>query len=377
MSHAGYEARHGGAAVAGKLGYSRRCLPGDAKSSDRAKLLTDRNAYVAFLEGELERVSASCAAVEGIGPQVEALQGRLDGLEEKVKVASRAADTARERGERASNASLECRSDVEELLRVVEGRVQRLEHGAGEARYAAEAEGSRLRNEVTSAMQELHQQVDSRLSSFQELHAALDDTAQGRAQEAQATFARLADDAMGVAEAAQRRVEELRKKTEAALDLVQVDLTAIRAELAGVTGRGAPRGASENADFPKESFIAEAADAVEQRLAGRIGSQLIQFGDVLRQVVNAVGEIRTAAKKGQGREQHPPAAGEPHADQRASPLVSGLNLGDPLAAAVSDADRRAAIDRLYEELRGLERADGPSRRKARPCACKGRCACVA
>ena len=53
------------------------------KQSDleKQRLLTDRSAYLTFLESQLERVSATCLTVVGFQSRLESLQGQVVGLE--------------------------------------------------------------------------------------------------------------------------------------------------------------------------------------------------------------------------------------------------------------------------------------------------------
>merc|ERR1740129_1610305 len=117
----------------------------------------------------------------------------------------RGADSrARPGARRASGeAARTSRQEVEEQLRVVEGRVERLEQGVGEARITAEAEMARLRNEVSLAVQELSQRIDERFQAMSQWCSQADESASGVIREAQVICVRLADDALGAAEASQ------------------------------------------------------------------------------------------------------------------------------------------------------------------------------
>ena len=48
------------------------------------RLLTDRAAYISFLEVQLERVSAACLSTQGFGDRIDQIQGQLYGTEEKI-----------------------------------------------------------------------------------------------------------------------------------------------------------------------------------------------------------------------------------------------------------------------------------------------------
>lgn len=50
------------------------------------KILTDRGAYLSFLEIQLERVSAACLASQDFGGRIDALATKTAAVEEKVRV---------------------------------------------------------------------------------------------------------------------------------------------------------------------------------------------------------------------------------------------------------------------------------------------------
>eukprot|EP00742_Colponemidia_sp_Colp-10_P009356 GILJ01010194.1.p1 GENE.GILJ01010194.1~~GILJ01010194.1.p1 ORF type:complete len:640 (+),score=99.16 GILJ01010194.1:66-1922(+) len=51
---------------------------------ERQRLLTDRSAYIAFLEVQLERVTASCLTVQGFSERIEQVQSHVNTVEEKI-----------------------------------------------------------------------------------------------------------------------------------------------------------------------------------------------------------------------------------------------------------------------------------------------------
>jgi len=61
---------------------------GGALENDR--LLTDRSAYISFLEVQLERVSSACMTTQGFSDRIEGLQGDLLNLESKTANVARA-----------------------------------------------------------------------------------------------------------------------------------------------------------------------------------------------------------------------------------------------------------------------------------------------
>merc|ERR1740121_380561 len=124
--------------------------------------------------------------------------------------------------------------------RDLDGRVQRLERTAAETRAGVESEAARLRNELSLAVLEFGHRLDERLHESRALPDA------SALRDAQATCARLADDTLAAVEATQRKVEELGQRTEASqrrlteavkqaevgLEVLRVDVTCVRAELA-------------------------------------------------------------------------------------------------------------------------------------------------
>lgn len=55
-----------------------------AHAFDRNRLLTDRSAYVSFLEVQLERVTAACLATQGFSDRIEQLQNQIYTLESRI-----------------------------------------------------------------------------------------------------------------------------------------------------------------------------------------------------------------------------------------------------------------------------------------------------
>lgn len=51
------------------------------------KLLTDRSAYILYLESQLERVTAACMTVHSFEERLEDATSRVQALEEKVTAA--------------------------------------------------------------------------------------------------------------------------------------------------------------------------------------------------------------------------------------------------------------------------------------------------
>ena len=51
---------------------------------DKSRLLTDRSAYVSFLEVQLERVTAACLATQGFSDRIDQLQQQISALEPRL-----------------------------------------------------------------------------------------------------------------------------------------------------------------------------------------------------------------------------------------------------------------------------------------------------
>lgn len=63
---------------------SEQVLPTQAPAEAK-KLLTDRAAYIAYLESQLERVSAACLTVQSFDERVESVTSSANLLQEKVR----------------------------------------------------------------------------------------------------------------------------------------------------------------------------------------------------------------------------------------------------------------------------------------------------
>eukprot|EP01083_Nonionella_stella_P275160 934420_1 len=69
------------------------------KKSTTNALLTDRSAYISFLEIQLERVTASVMTVQGFSERIKELQDQYVGLEERVQSLARALKVSQSMGE--------------------------------------------------------------------------------------------------------------------------------------------------------------------------------------------------------------------------------------------------------------------------------------
>lgn len=398
-------------------GYSSRRVPPEPKAADRHRsLLTDRGAYISFLEAQAERANAICLETEHVGAGLQTMHARVDELEEKLRNTVKAVELTQDHSVRTGESGRAARCELEDQIRVLESRTQRLELGVGDSRITAEAEMARLRNEVALAVQDLGQRVDERMHAMRVWRCEADEGASGIIREAQATCVRLADDALAAAEVSQRKLDELAQRTEASMQVLQVDLTALKAELAGVTRHSQaaalfPTTASVDLTNPAKlgsldtnplassgagattlsdgGTVSEIADGIERRLGARLGQQVLQLSEVLRRVVHAQGTMHQhmSGSSGPSASSSTAAPPLPVAAQQYSPtpvqmppvvepLTSGMpHAGSNAATAAStttEAQRRAAIDDLYEELRRLEDNDAAMKRSTSALASSGR-----
>merc|ERR1719188_2579385 len=66
-------------------GYSRRALPGDPKTTDRRRLLADRNAYIAYLEAQAELRVETERDVADMSTGLRHVCERVQEIEEKTR----------------------------------------------------------------------------------------------------------------------------------------------------------------------------------------------------------------------------------------------------------------------------------------------------
>lgn len=433
----GSGSRPGASTVSGysSNGYSRRCPPGDAKSTDRRRLLADRNAYIAYLEAQVERANEAALQAEEVGASLRQVRARVDDLEKQV--------TNRNHLTAHRSAALPRASGNDNDATLLPSRVRELEVAIAECRVNAEAENTRLRNEVSLAVQELGQSLDERGKQLQqrlestviELQGLAAVTGGGAAEsaaasvaareaihEAQATCARLADDALAAAEASQRkvqdiadqneacrrRIDDLERGTETGFETLRSEMNASTAAAgAAATASAAAwvphRSVGSNFDFAmlrqdagrdraehdlspnrtdaypsvplSEAAIESVAETLEKRLASRLGQQVLRLSDVLRRVVQAqialhqqvtvswtVPTSRSPVLAAAESQTRTSATTTPQASQRLHRLSQSRDSWPCDMAGpprpCQVASRNTAIDELYSELRRLEEECG-------------------
>lgn len=102
-----------------------RFLQDLAPSADR--LLTDRSSYIAYLESQLERVSAACLTVHSYDARLEEAVAAVRRLEEKILGVARLASTAQQYAEQQGAAQGAAQAELARRLRGVEARLDELE----------------------------------------------------------------------------------------------------------------------------------------------------------------------------------------------------------------------------------------------------------
>jgi len=315
-------------------GYANRnSLAIDAKHPNRHRLLTDRNAYISYLEGLVERADVAQAEADACSKGLSDVRTRMVDLEDKVRI-----------GTEASNAN---RQDMET-------RLLRLETLMGEARFAAEADVVRLRSETTTMVSDLAQRLENRM---QTLSSFLDEGQANIIREAQAVCARLADDALAVAEEAKRGVGELERRIEVSLDTLRFDVSSARAAAAST---------SKTCSMPRAD-VDVLAEALERRLNSRLGQQVLQLSEVVRRVLQKQIEVQQSVQHIPGAQCHLQHSGPPYGSPASLDSPTKASPAGPGIATVAAPDAcRAAIDDLYRELRQIEERNSiPSSGKLR------------
>lgn len=355
-------------------GYARRAQLGESKSNDRKKLLTDRNAYIAYLENHVERFNAAYLEVESLHDEVRLMRGRLDDLEERFDRSHRSSELVKAQTLQQLEVGQSERHEAFEHVHRLEARGLRLEQALSDSRTAAEADMSRLRNELNLSVQELAQRLDERLRTTRErmeerLQASQElskDEATLVIREAQATCVRLADDALGAAEtsqkkvedvarqasSAERRVENLKQETEASLDAMHAQMVALQAELAGrAAGSDGP-----TAEFQRLPD----SDSLDQ--TSRLGHQVLQLSEVVQRVVQSQAAL---SQQLQGKSEKKVRSSRSLESKSTARARSAEPLRPAAVTKSNDLRRRMALDELYRELQQLESQAGPSPTRSR------------
>lgn len=346
-------------------GYARRAQLGESKSNDRKRLLTDRNAYIAYLENHVENFNAAYLEVETLQEELRLVKGRMDLLEERFETSQRSVEMVKVQSLQHMEAGQADRQDALEHMHRLESRALRLEQLVSDSRSTVEADMARLRNELSLSVQELTDRFDERLRAsrerYEERLQALQDFSNDEAalviREAQQTCVRLADDALAAAMSSQKKVEEVslkassaerrledtKQETEAGMEALRLQIVGLQADFAGFRATG-----FEAADGKADAL----ADVLEHRLASRLGHQVLQLSEVLQRVVQSQAALSQQLTGKQSKSLKSTGLSETWRKEPLAPLPLGTgHHGRPSA---SRERREEALDELYRELQQLE-----------------------
>lgn len=309
-----------------------------------------------------ERFNAAYLEVESLHDEVRLMRGRLDDLEERFDRSHRSSELVKAQTLQQLEVGQSERHEAFEHVHRLESRGLRLEQALSDSRTAAEADMSRLRNELNLSVQELAQRLDERLRTTRERMEELSkDEATLVIREAQATCVRLADDALGAAEtsqkkvedvarqasSAERRVENLKQETEASLDAMRAQMVALQAELAGrAAGSDGP-----TAEFQRLPD----SDSLDQ--TSRLGHQVLQLSEVVQRVVQSQAAL---SQQLQGKSEKKVRSSRSLESKSTARARSAEPLRPAAVTKSNDLRRRMALDELYRELQQLESQAGPS-----------------
>ncbi|EFN59710.1 hypothetical protein CHLNCDRAFT_49515 [Chlorella variabilis] len=149
-----------------------RCQEAAAPSPDR--LLTDRTSYIAYLESQLERVSAACLTVSSFDGRLEEAVSAVRLLEDKTLNLARLISTAQQFAEQQG----ESVGEVCRRLRAVEARLAELEQPGRAAEWEDKLRAVSAR--VDSQAAQLEATAEQRLkAAAAELQAGLEEACHG------------------------------------------------------------------------------------------------------------------------------------------------------------------------------------------------------
>eukprot|EP00392_Amoebophrya_sp_AT5.2_P004704 g4712.t1 len=89
---------------------------------DKNRLLTDRAAYLNFLEVQLERVSSSCLTVQAFSERIESVQSQVNAMEEKVLNCGRLIKLMQQYNEEVNRVAENIKVRVNEMNEDIENR---------------------------------------------------------------------------------------------------------------------------------------------------------------------------------------------------------------------------------------------------------------
>ncbi len=94
---------------------------------DKQRMMTDRAAYMSFLEVQLERVSASCMTVQAYSERIEAMQTQCNTMEEKILNCGRIIKMMQQYNEQVTQMAEKLKASVEETTKTSMDRIGALE----------------------------------------------------------------------------------------------------------------------------------------------------------------------------------------------------------------------------------------------------------
>jgi len=112
---------------------SARALEKGGLGFEEEKLLTDRSAYITFLEVQLERVSAACLTSQSFSERIEEVRAQTINYEEKVQNLARAVKLCEQASETARSDCLEAASSSNGKLALFEKQLQRYDQQGAKA----------------------------------------------------------------------------------------------------------------------------------------------------------------------------------------------------------------------------------------------------
>ena len=185
---------------------------------DRGRLLTDRSAYISFLEVQLERVTSSCLTVQAFSDRIEQLQGQILTLEDKLSNVHKSTRILHQHGESQAGSL----SHEHFAISTLTEKVNRLERELFNATKHSSGRSPSPPHTATRNYQ---------TSSFE-------DEMRSRMREVEMTCNRLADDAMEAVEVMQRKLDDSQKHVDVNHDRKLHDL---EARLSNKTAEGIQR----------------------------------------------------------------------------------------------------------------------------------------
>ena len=141
---------------------------------DKNRLLTDRSAYVSFLEVQLERVTAACLATQGFSDRIDQLQQQISALEARVghsgRFASSAAPTA---AAPACSCQATCARLADDALAAVQAVDEKLERSERNTQHRLSEISSKvidLLRQVVAKQRDMQVKISGNLD-ISDLHA--------------------------------------------------------------------------------------------------------------------------------------------------------------------------------------------------------------